>query len=61
VVMGYAGRIYLVLAVLLGFGMLWCGWDLIRTPDRAASTRRVIMASLVYLPVLLLALALDRI
>jgi protoheme IX farnesyltransferase len=61
VVMGYAGRIYFALAIMLGFGMLWCGWDLIRTPDRAASTRRVIMASLVYLPVLLLALALDRI
>ncbi len=59
--MGYAGRVYLVLAMALGLGMLWCGWGLVRTPDRAASTRRVIMASLVYLPVLLLALALDRI
>jgi protoheme IX farnesyltransferase len=59
--MGYAGRIYLTVAILLGLGMLACGYGLIRTPDRAASTRRVIMASLVYLPVILLVLLLDRI
>jgi protoheme IX farnesyltransferase len=58
--LGYAGRIYLGLAIVLGLAMLWCGYGLVRTPDRTASTRRVIMASLIYLPVLLLALALNR-
>jgi protoheme IX farnesyltransferase len=59
-VLGYAGRVYLGVAIALGLGMLWCGYGLIRTPDRAASTRRVIMASLIYLPALLTALALNR-
>lgn len=59
--MGFAGRIYLAVAIVLGLGMLACGYGLIRTPDRAAATRRVIMASLVYLPVVLLVLVIDRI
>ncbi|HTW88106.1 MAG TPA: heme o synthase [Candidatus Binataceae bacterium] len=59
--MGYAGRIYLAVAIALGLGMLACGYGLILTPDRAAATRRVIMASLVYLPLVLVVLVLDRI
>ncbi|MBF6570828.1 MAG: protoheme IX farnesyltransferase [Candidatus Binataceae bacterium] len=59
--MNYAGRIYLAVAIVLGLGMLVCALGLIGAPDRAASTRRVIMASLVYLPLVLLVLVLDRI
>lgn len=58
---GFAGKVYLALAIVLGLTMRWCGWDLIRTHDRATSTRRMITLSLSYLPILLLALALDRI
>lgn len=58
-VLGYAGMTYLAVAAVLGAAMLAFGVKLMRQPTENAA-RRVMFASLVYLPLLLLALALDR-
>jgi protoheme IX farnesyltransferase len=60
-ILGFAGRIYFWTAIPLGLGMLACGIGLVRSPEKTASARRVLMASLIYLPLVLLALVLDRI
>ncbi len=58
---GLAGIAYLVVAVALGCVMFGCALVLVRGPDTAARARRVVFASLIYLPVVLLAMALDKI
>jgi protoheme IX farnesyltransferase len=58
--LGFAGRIYFWLALPLGLWMLICGIGLARRPE-TATARRVLMASLIYLPLVLLALVIDRI
>jgi protoheme IX farnesyltransferase len=58
---GFAGQIYFWVALLLGLGMLACGVELARNPEKASSARRVLMASLIYLPLVLLALVVDKI
>ena len=57
---GLAGAIYFIAAFLLGIGFLASGVSLVMTPTRAGA-RRLLFASLIYLPVLLLVLALDRV
>jgi heme o synthase len=58
--LGFAGRISLLVAVALGVMMLTFGLRLARTPNAVAAARRVMFASLFYLPVVFLAIVLDR-
>ncbi len=60
-VMGFAGLTYLAVAVALGATLLFYGLKLLRAPVTAAAARRVMMASLVYLPIVFLALVLDKV
>ena len=55
---GIAGALYFVIAFVLGAGFLASGIKLVLAPSRA-SARRLLFASLIYLPVLLLVMALD--
>lgn len=57
---GLAGSIYFFAALVLGVGFLGCGILLALFPSTAAA-RRLLLASLVYLPVLLVLMALDKI
>ncbi|MGH7907996.1 MAG: UbiA family prenyltransferase, partial [Candidatus Binataceae bacterium] len=59
--LGFAGIIYMTVALVLGAAMLLCGVNLFRAPERSLSARRVLMASLVYLPLVLLVLVLDKV
>jgi protoheme IX farnesyltransferase len=56
---GLAGAWYFVAALVLGLGFLWSAVALARTHSMAAA-RRLLFASLVYLPALLAAMALDK-
>jgi len=56
---GMAGPVYFVVALVLGGGLLWAAVALKRTGS-AADARRLLLASLVYLPVLLATMALDK-
>jgi protoheme IX farnesyltransferase len=56
---GIAGPVYFLVALLLGLGFLWSAIGLARTGS-ATDARRVMLASLVYLPVLLGVMALDK-
>jgi protoheme IX farnesyltransferase len=58
--MGFAGRLYLAVAVVFGLVMLYHGIRLVRGETTSAAARRVLMVSLVYLPVVLLAMVLDK-
>jgi heme o synthase len=55
-----AGPVYFVIAFALGAAMLICGVMLARTYSSAAA-RRLLFASLIYLPVLLAVMALDKV
>ena len=57
---GLAGAIYFIASFLLGIGFLASGVSLVMAPTRAGA-RRLLFASLIYLPVLLLVMALDRV
>jgi protoheme IX farnesyltransferase len=56
---GVAGPVYAVGALLLGVGLLIAGVALERQPSRAAA-RQLFLATVVYLPLLLALLILDR-
>jgi protoheme IX farnesyltransferase len=56
---GLAGSLYFLVALVLGVGFLWSAIGLARTGS-AAAARRLLFASLVYLPILLGAMALDK-
>lgn len=58
--MGLAGPAYFWVALLLGLGLLWSAIGLARSRS-AGDARRLMLASLVYLPVLLGAMALDKV
>ncbi|HEY6419748.1 MAG TPA: heme o synthase [Candidatus Binataceae bacterium] len=60
-ILGYAGMPYLVVAVALGAGMFACGLAMVWAKSPAASARRLLFASLVYLPVVLLVMVLDKV
>jgi heme o synthase len=57
--LGMAGPIYFTVSLVLGAGFLWYAVALARTQSTPAA-RRLLLASLVYLPVLLAAMALDK-
>lgn len=59
--MGFAGRIYLPIAIGLGLLMLFHALKLLRRPAVAADARRVMLVSLVYLPMVLLVMVLDKV
>jgi protoheme IX farnesyltransferase len=56
---GLAGQVYFLVALVLGLGFVWSTIGLARSGS-AADARRVMFASLVYLPVLLGVMALDK-
>jgi len=58
--MGLAGAVYFWVALVLGLGLLWSAIGLARSRS-AGDARRLMLASLVYLPVLLGAMALDKV
>jgi protoheme IX farnesyltransferase len=57
---GLAGPIYFIAAFLLGVVFLASGVSLVMAPT-GAGARRLLFVSLIYLPVLLLVMALDRV
>jgi protoheme IX farnesyltransferase len=59
--MGYAGIVYLVTSLALGFAMLVSALILVRGPETAGAARRVLFASLFYLPIVLLVMVLDKV
>lgn len=58
--LGLAGVLYFAVALLLGMGFLACGIAAAMRPSQAAA-RRVMLASLIYLPVLLACMAWDKV
>jgi heme o synthase len=58
--LGFAGMTYFVVALALGGLLLNSGFQFAAKPD-AAGARRVMMASLIYLPALLAVMVLDKI
>ena len=58
--LGLAGTVYFLVALLLGSGFLWYGIGLAISQSLAAA-RRLLLASLIYLPLLLVVMALDRV
>jgi len=57
--LGMAGSLYFAIALLLGLGFLWAAIGLARTRS-LMDARRLLVVSLVYLPVLLGTMALDK-
>jgi len=57
---GLAGAVYFFGALALGIAFLWCGISLAISRS-AKAARRLLHASLVYLPLLLLLMALDKV
>ena len=58
--LGFAGRVSLLIGLGMGAMMLVFGIRLARNPEAAAAARRVMFASLIYLPIVFLAIVLDR-
>ena len=57
--LGMAGAVYFATALLLGLGFLWAAIRLARSRS-LSDARRLLVVSLVYLPVLLATMALDK-
>jgi heme o synthase len=57
--LGMAGAVYFAIALLLGLGFLWAAIRLARSRS-LSDARRLLVVSLVYLPVLLATMALDK-
>jgi len=60
-VMGFAGMIYLSIAIVMGVVMLAYALTLARTPTTDEDARRVMKVSLIYLPLVLLVMVLDKV
>lgn len=59
--LGYLGAIYGVTVALAGGAFLLCAWQFAAaTPDRDPAARRLFLASILFLPLVLAALAVDR-
>jgi len=59
--LGYLGALYGVPSALAGGAFLWRAWQFAAAPgDREIAARRLFFASIVYLPVVIIALAFDR-
>ncbi len=59
--MGFAGMIYLSIAIVMGVVMLAYTLTLARTPTTDDDARRVMRVSLIYLPLVLLVMVLDKV
>jgi heme o synthase len=59
--MGFAGVPYMVIAGALGIVMLVFGILMMRQPRNLAASRRVLLFSIVYLPIVLLVMVLDKV
>lgn len=59
--MGSAGLLYLAVAALLGLVLLAYGIAMVRAPKQPQRARRLLFASLIYLPVVLLMMVVNRI
>ena len=59
--LGFAGISYMVIASALAVWMLAFGVAMVRAPGNSKAARRLLLASLVYLPIVLLVLVLDRV
>ncbi len=59
-ILGFAGIFYAVVASMLGAGMLVFGYTMVSRPGNLVAARRLLLASLLYLPIVLLVLVLDR-
>ena len=57
---GFAGPRYFIVAFVLGSGFLTCGVWSVRAPS-PQSARRLLIASLLYLPLLLMSMAVDKV
>ncbi len=58
--LGYAGIADGIVAAALGAALFGFGCAMVRAPGRAQAARRLLFASIVYLPIVLLAMVLDR-
>lgn len=59
--LGHLGAIYGVTAAVAGAAFLSCAWRFLRdTAQRDPAARRLFFASIIYLPVVIVALAMDR-
>ena len=58
--LGLAGPVYFIIAFILGVGFLLSGVSL-ALESTLPRARKLLFASLIYLPVLLLVMALDRV
>ncbi len=54
-----AGPFYLAMAIFLGLGFIWCAYRFSRRMDRD-SARQLFFASIVYLPLLLVMMVIDK-
>jgi len=60
-VLGYAGIVNGVVGAALGAAMLACAYATVRAPNRASPARRLLFATLLYLPIMLLVMVLDKV
>jgi protoheme IX farnesyltransferase len=58
--LGHLGAVYGVPVALAGGAFLWFAWQFAVAPDRDSAARRLFLASILYLPLVLGALTLDR-
>lgn len=58
--MGFAGRVYFAVALMLGLWMLYRAIRMVLADKAAAAARNVMLVSLVYLPAVLLMMVLDK-
>src|SRR5271156_1249043 len=59
-ILGFTGIPYAVIASALGVWMLAFGVSMVRAQGNSKAARRLLLASIVYLPIVLLVLVLDR-
>jgi protoheme IX farnesyltransferase len=57
---GMSGKIYFWGALALGLGFLWYAWKFQKTPSNLTA-RKILLASVVYLPLLLLFIIIDNV
>jgi protoheme IX farnesyltransferase len=57
---GMSGKIYFWGALSLGMGFLWCAWRFRQSPTNQTA-RQILLASVVYLPLLLLFIIIDNV
>jgi len=59
--MGAAGLTYMAVAAALGLAMLGYGIAMVRAPEQPRPARRLLFASLIYLPIVLLMMVVDKV